>query len=173
MGHQFPIIVLALAVAGPARNATAQVARLGAHYGVNLTNGAWEDPRFGLQGMAHLVGPVELSGALSVFTGWPGVAGFTGSAWQVYGALRVRGPGKWAFATAGYGPVFTHTTLRDQLTGQATTENGFADSGVLGFEVPTRHVRPFLDLYLSHLLDRGAKVGVNVLMGFQVPITSR
>ena len=167
MRHHFTLLVLALAAVGPAHKATAQVTRFGAHYGVNLSNGGWEDPRLGLQGIDHLVGPIEVSGTFSYFTAWPG------GAWQVYSALRVRGPGHWAFASAGYGPVFTHTSLRDQATGQGGAANSFADSAVLGFEVPTWHVRPFVDLYLSHLLDRGAGVNANLLMGFHLIILSR
>jgi hypothetical protein len=154
---------LALAAVGPAHTATAQVTRFGGHYGVNLSNGGWEDPRLGLQGIDHLVGPLEISGTFSYFTAWPGVA------WQVYSALRVRGPGNWAFVSAGYGPVFTHTSLRDQGTAPGSTENSFADSAVLGFEAPTRHLRPFADLYVSHLLDGGI-TGVNLLMGLHVLI---
>jgi hypothetical protein len=171
MRHDIPRLLLVLAVLGPARNAPAQVTRLGAHYGVNLTNGAWEDPRLGLQGVGHLVRAMEVSGTFSYFTAWPRVAGLTGTAWQVYGALRIRGPGHWAFASAGYGPVFTHTSLRDPATGLANTVDNVADSAVLGLEAPTPHVRPFADLYLSHLLDRGI-MGVNLLMGLHLLIPS-
>lgn len=167
MRHHFSLVVLALAVVGPARNASAQVTRLGAHYGVNLSNGGWEDPRLGLQGVGHLVGPIEVSGTFSYFTAWPG------GAWQVYSAVRVRGPGSWAFASAGWGPVFTHTSLRDQVTGQGSSEDSFADSAVLGFEAPARHVRPFVDLYLSHLLDGGDGVNANLLIGCHLLIPGR
>lgn len=43
-----PLLAVALAV--PGQRATAQVARLGAHYGVNLTEGHWEHERLGVQG---------------------------------------------------------------------------------------------------------------------------
>ena len=52
--------------------AAAQTARVGAHYGVNLSNGHWEDERLGAQASVHIIGPVETAGAFSVFTDWPG-----------------------------------------------------------------------------------------------------
>jgi len=42
-----------------------------------------------------------------------------------------------------------------------------------GLEAPTPHVRPFVDLYLIDILDRESAVGVNLLMGLQVHVSTR
>lgn len=50
-------LLLAIALAWPGQRAAAQVARLGAHYGVNLTENHWEQERLGCRercaGSAH------------------------------------------------------------------------------------------------------------------------
>ena len=59
--------------------AAAQTARVGAHYGVNLSDGHWDDERVGAQASVHVIGPLETAGAFSLFTDWPGSSDFTGS----------------------------------------------------------------------------------------------
>src|SRR5437763_15152419 len=93
--------------------AAAQTARVGAHYGVNLSDGHWEDERLGAQASVHIIGPLETAGALSVFTNWPGATGFTGSAWQAYWPLRVRPRRAGSFAAVGDGFLLLHSRLRN------------------------------------------------------------
>jgi len=151
----------------------AQTARVGAHYGVNLSDGHWEDERLGAQASVHIVGPLETAGAFSVLTAWPGATGFTGSAWQAYWTMRVRPRGPLSFASVGYGFVLLHSSLRNASLGLDTAGSDFTDAIVLGLEAPTPHVRPFADLYLIDILDRESAVGVNLLMGIQIPVPTR
>src|SRR5256885_10514924 len=92
--------------------AVAQTARVGAHYGVNLSDGHWEDERLGAQASVHVIGPLETAGALSIFTNWPGATGFTGSAWQAYWTRRGWARGSGSFASVGYWVVLIHNNLR-------------------------------------------------------------
>ena len=162
------VLVLPIAV-----RASAQSVRFGLHYGVNLSDGRWEDERFGAQTAFHLVGPLETAGAFSVYSNWPNTPGFTGSAWQAYWTLRVRPHWRWSFVSAGYGFVLLHSSLRNPTFQVDTSASNFTDALVFGLEAPTPFVRPFADLYLIDILDREAAVGVNVLMGLQVPLPSR
>src|SRR5947199_8195385 len=84
MSYRLAVTLLLGLVPLVACAAVAQTARVGAHYGVNLSDGHWEDERLGAQASVHIIGPLETAGALSVFTNWPGVTGFTGSAWPAY-----------------------------------------------------------------------------------------
>src|SRR3989440_10954807 len=84
MSYRLAVTLLLGLVPLVACAAVAQTARVGAHYGVNLSDGHWEDERLGAQASVHIIGPLETAGALSVFTNWPGATGFTGSAWQAY-----------------------------------------------------------------------------------------
>src|SRR6266566_4748506 len=149
MNSRLAVTVLLSLVPTIPCTAAAQTARVGAHYGVNLSDGHWEDERLGAQVSVHIVGPLETAGAFSVLTAWPGATGFTGSAWQAYWTMRVRPRGPLSFASVGYGFI------------------------VLGLEAPTPHVRPFADLYLIDILDRESAVGVNLLMGIQIPVPTR
>jgi hypothetical protein len=151
----------------PAGNAAAQAARVGAHYGANLSDGHWDDERFGAQGSVHIVGPLETAAAFSVFSDWPGAVGFTGSAWQAYWTARVRPRGPWSFASAGYGFVLLHGSLRSTSTTFRQSASTFTDAIVLGLEAPIPRIRPFADLYLIDILDRESGVGVNILLGVQ------
>ncbi len=153
--------------------ATAQTARVGAHYGVNLSDGHWDDERVGAQASVHVVGPLETAGAFSLFTDWPGSSGFTGSAWQAYWTARVRPRGPWSFASIGYGFVLLHSSIRNTSLQIDASGSTFTDAVVLGLEAPTPHVRPFVDLYLIDILDRESAVGVNLLMGLQVHVSTR
>ena len=154
-------------------SAAAQTARVGAHYGVNLSDGHWEDERLGAQASVHIVGPLETAGAFSVLTAWPGATGFTGSAWQAYWTMRVRPRGPWSFASVGYGFVLLHSSLRNTSLQLDTAGSDFTDAIVLGLEAPIPHVHPFADLYLIDILDRESAVGVNLLMGIQIPVPTR
>src|SRR2546423_1861920 len=150
------------------------VARTGAaHYGLNLSDGHWEDERLGAQASVHVIGPLETAAALSVFTNWPGAPGFTGSAWQAYWTMRVRPRGSWSFASVGYGFVLIHSSLRNASLQLDTSGSNFTDAVVLGLEAPTPHIRPFADLYLIDILDRESAVGVNLLMGVQIGLPTR
>jgi hypothetical protein len=160
-------VLLVLAVS--TRAAPAQSWRVGAHYGANLSNGHWEDERLGLQGSVPVVGVLEAAGGFSVFTDWPGVSGYTGSAWQGYATLRVRPRGPMSFASFGYGFTLWHASLRNEAAQTDTAGSNFTDVIVLGAEAPIPHVRPFVDLYLIDILDRESAVGVNLLMGVQIP----
>jgi len=153
--------------------AAAQTARVGAHYGVNLSDGHWEDERLGAQASVHIIGPVETAGAFSVFTDWPGATGFTGSAWQAYWTMRVRPRGPSSFASVGYGFILIRSSLRNASLELDTSGSTFTDAIVLGLEAPTPYVRPFADLYLIDILDRESAVGVNLLMGVQIRLPTR
>jgi len=153
--------------------AAAQTARVGAHYGVNLSDGHWDDERLGAQASVHMIGPLETAGALSVFTNWPGATGFTGSAWQAYWTIRVRPRGSASFASVGYGFILIHSSLRNASLQLDTSGSNFTDAIVLGLEAPTPYVRPFSDLYLIDILDRESAVGVNLLMGVQIRLPTR
>src|SRR2546429_5504394 len=120
--------------------AAAQTARVGAHYGVNLSDGHWDDERLGAQASVHMIGPLETAGALSVFTNWPGATGFTGSAWQAYWTMRVRPRGSVSFASVGYGFILIHSSLRNTTLQLDTSGSNFADAIVLGLEGPTPYV---------------------------------
>lgn len=153
--------------------AAAQTARLGAHYGVNLTEGHWQQERLGVQGEVRVLGPLVVSGAVSRFLDYPGVTGLTGSAWQTHANIRLRAPGKWGFASVGYGFVVVRESVEGVLQSGTTvtlSDSEFADTAVLGLETPTRYVRAFADLYLIYLFDRTGAVAVNLLMGLQVPM---
>src|SRR5438046_10035964 len=103
MNSRLAVTLLFGLVPPVACTAAAQTARVGAHYGVNLSDGHWEDERFGAQASVHIVGPLETAGAFSVLTGWPGATGFTGSAWQAYWSMRV---GPRVSCSSGSGCVF-------------------------------------------------------------------
>src|SRR5437870_1409266 len=89
MSYRLAVTLLLGLVPLVACAAVAQTARVGAHYGVNLSDGHWEDGRLGARASVHIIGPLGTAGALSVFTNWPGATGFTGSAWQAYWTVRV------------------------------------------------------------------------------------
>jgi hypothetical protein len=166
-------IVLRVGLALPTHDATAQTARVGGHYGVNLTEGEWEQERLGVQGEVRAVGPMAVSAAVSKFVGWPGVTGISGSAWQVHANVRFRARGKWSFVSVGYGFVGLHSSVSATVqpgTTVSRSDSDFADTAVLGLEAPVPHVRPFADLYFIYILDRQGQLGVNLLMGLQVPI---
>jgi hypothetical protein len=166
------VFAASLAVAFPGL-ATGQTARLGAHYGVNLTENHWEQERLGVQGEVRVLGPLVASGAFSQLIDYPGLTGWTGSAWQAHANLRLRARAGWGFASLGYGFVVVHQRLQSPVrpgTIVNIADSEFADTAVLGLEVPTPYVRPFADLYLIYLLDRTGQVGVNLLMGLQVPL---
>lgn len=167
-----PAVLLVLA-AFAWRTAAAQTARVGAHYGVNLSNGHWEDERLGVQGSVHVVGPLETAAGFSMFTYWPRLTGFTGSAWKAFGTLRVRPSGPMSFASIGYGFELIYSSLRNSSAQIDTSESYFTDVIVLGLEAPIPYVRPFADLYLIDILDRESAVGVNLLMGVQIPFPTR
>ena len=173
MNSRLAVTLLFGLVPPVACTAGAQTARVGAHYGVNLSDGHWEDERLGAQASVHIVGPLETAGAFSVLTAWPGATGFTGSAWQAYWTMRVRPRGPLSFASVGYGFVLLHSSLRNASLGLDTAGSDFTDAIVLGLEAPTPHVRPFADLYLIDILDRESAVGVNLLMGIQIPVPTR
>jgi hypothetical protein len=153
--------------------AAAQTARVGVHYGVNLSDGHWDDERLGAQASVHIIGPLETAGAFSVFTDWPGTPGSTGSAWQAYWTMRVRPRGPWSIASAGYGFILLHSSLRNATLQLDVSGSHFTDAIVLGLEGPTPYVRPFADLYLVDILDRESAVGVNLLMGIQIRLPTR
>src|SRR5437870_1797498 len=173
MNSRLAVTLLLGMVPPVACTAAAQTARVGAHYGVNLSDGHWEDERFGAQASVHIVGPLETAGAFSVLTGWPGATGSTGSAWQAYWTMRVRPRGPWSFASIGYGFVLLHSSIRNTSLQIDASGSTFTDAVVLGLEAPTPHVRPFVDLYLIDILDRESAVGVNLLMGLQVHVSTR
>ena len=173
MNSRLAVTLLFGLVPAVACTAAAQTARVGAHYGVNLSDGHWEDERLGAQASVHIVGPLETAGAFSVLTEWPGATGFTGSAWQAYWTMRVRPRGPLSFASVGYGFVLLHSSLRNASLQLDTSGSDFTDAIVLGVETPTPHVRPFADLYLIDILDRESAVGVNLLMGIQIPVPTR
>ena len=173
MSHRSAVTLLVGVLPLMVSTAAAQAGRVGAHYGVNLSNGHWEDERLGLQASVHIAGPLETAGAFSLFTDWPGASGFTGSAWQAYWTVRARPRGPWSFASAGYGFVLIHSSLRNASLRLDTSGSTFTDAIVLGLEAPTPYVRPFVDLYLIDILDRESAVGVNLLMGFQVHVATR
>jgi len=173
MNSRLAVTLLLGMVPPVACTAAAQTARVGAHYGVNLSDGHWEDERLGAQASVHIVGPLETAGAFSVLTEWPGATGFTGSAWQAYWTMRVRPRGPLSFASLGYGFVLLHSSLRNASLGLDTAGSDFTDAIVLGLEAPTPHVRPFADVYLIDILDRESAVGVNLLMGVQIPVPTR
>ncbi len=173
MNSRLAVTVLLSLVPTIPCTAAAQTARVGAHYGVNLSDGHWEDERLGAQVSVHIVGPLETAGAFSVLTAWPGATGFTGSAWQAYWTMRVRPRGPLSFASVGYGFVLLHSSLRNTSLQLDTAGSDFTDAIVLGLEAPTPHVRPFADLYLIDILDRESAVGVNLLMGIQIPVPTR
>src|SRR3989442_4229077 len=153
--------------------AAAQTARVGAHYGVNLSDGHWDDERLGAQASVHMIGPLETAGALSVFTNWPGATGFTGSAWQAYWTIRVRPRGSASFAAVGYGFILIHHSFGNASLQLDTSGSNFTDATALGLNPPTPYVRPFADLYLIDILDRKSAVGVNLLMGVQIRLPTR
>src|SRR5256712_13852986 len=153
--------------------AAAQTARVGAHYGVNLSDGHWDDERLGAQASVHAIGPLETAGALSIFTNWPGATGFTGSAWQAYWTMRVRPRGSVSFASVGYGFVLIHSSLRNTSLQLDTSGSNFTDALVLGLEAPTPYVRPFDEVYLFEILVREYAVGVTLFLGIQIHFPTR
>src|SRR2546428_12535827 len=98
MSHRSAVTLLVGVLPLMVSTAAAQAGRVGAHYGVNLSNGHWEDERLGLQASVHIAGPLETAGAFSLLTDWPGASGFTGSALQAY--WTPRGPARGAPAVA-------------------------------------------------------------------------
>jgi len=168
------LLVLALIV--PTRHAVAQTGAIGTHYGVNLTEGHWEQEHLGVHGEVRAVGPLVVSAAISKLIDWPAVTGLTGSAWQVHANVRLRPPGTWSFASVGYGFVVVRSSVQGTVqpgTTVTVSDSEFADTAVLGLQAPLQYVRPFVDLYLIYLLDRTGQVGVNLLMGLQLPIPLR
>jgi hypothetical protein len=163
---------LALIIAGPCV-ARAQTVRFGLHYGFNLSDGRFEDPRFGAQAELHLVGPLQAAAAFSRLSNWPDAQGYTGSAWQASWTLRVRPHGSWSFASMGYGIALLHSNLRNPTFQIDTSATDLVDAAVLGLEVPSPYVRPFADLYLIGILRRRVGFGANLLMGLQIPLPSR
>jgi len=59
MTYRLAVTLLLDLVPLVACTATAQTGRVGAHYGVNLSNGHWEDERLGAQASVHVIGPPE------------------------------------------------------------------------------------------------------------------
>src|SRR5437879_11815444 len=173
MSYRLAVTLLLGLVPLVACAAVAQTARVGAHYGVNLSDGHWEAERLGAQASVHIVGPLETAGAFSVFTAWPGATGFTGSAWQAYWTMRVRPRGPWSFASVGYGFVLLHSSLRNASLQLDTSGSHFTDAIVLGLDTRTPHVRPLADWHLIDTLARQSAVGVNLLMGVQIPVPTR
>jgi hypothetical protein len=172
MQARSPILAAALAFA-LAPVAVAQTVRLGAHYGVDLTQGHWEQERLGVQGEVRVLGPLAMSGAFSAYLNYPGSPVVTGSAWQFHANARLRAPGMWSFASVGYGFVVLHQSLQAYPQPGTTiraSDSQITDTAVFGLEAPLRYVRPFADLYLMYLLDHRGQVGVNLLMGLQVPL---
>ena len=103
---RFSSSVAAALVLGALPGASAaQTVRLGAHYGVNLTEGHWEQERLGVQGELRVLGPLALSGAVSRYLNYPAVAGLTGSASQLHLNARLRARGLWSFDPGGDGFV--------------------------------------------------------------------
>jgi hypothetical protein len=163
-------LVLALALPAVGR---AQTVRFGAHYGVNLTEGShWEQERVGFQGEVRVLGPLVVSGAFSRFFHFPGMTGWTGSAWQGHANLRLRPRGKWTFWSLGYGFLVLHQRLQSPRPGMVNnvTNTGFAHTGVFGLEAPTPYIRPFADLYLTYFRVRSGQAEFNLLMGLQLPM---
>src|SRR5437899_6741773 len=128
MSYRLAVTLLLGLVPLVACAAVAQTARVGAHYGVNLSDGHWEDERLGAQASVHIIGPLETAGALSVFTNWPGATGFTGSAWQAYWTVRVRPRGSVSFASVGYGFILIHSSLRNTSLQLDTSGSNFTDA---------------------------------------------
>ena len=56
MTYRLAVTLLFPLVPMVACTAAAQTARAGAHYGVNLSNGHWEDERLGAQASVHIIG---------------------------------------------------------------------------------------------------------------------
>src|SRR5574342_1422327 len=162
---------LAVIIAAPCA-APGQAVRFGLHYGTNLSNGHFEDPRFGVQADLHLMGPLETAAAFSHLSNWPDAQGYTGSAWVAAWTVRLRPHGPWSFASVGYGVALLHSSLRNPtlLIDMSTTD--LVDAAVLGLEAPTRYVRPFADLYFLGILKRDFGFGANLLMGFQILLPS-
>src|SRR2546425_8605271 len=109
MSHRSAVTLLVGVLPLMVSTAAAQAGRVGAHYGVNLSNGHWEDERLGLQASVHIAGPLETAGAFSLFTDWPGASGFTGSAWRAYPPRRGRARGPSSFAAACHGFLRLHS----------------------------------------------------------------
>src|SRR5437899_9638186 len=128
MSHRSAVTLLVGVLPLMVSTAAAQAGRVGAHYGVNLSNGHWEDERLGAQASVHVIGPLETAGALSIFTNWPGATGFTGSAWQAYWTMRVRPRGSVSFASVDYGFVLIHSSLRNTSLQLDTSGSNFTDA---------------------------------------------
>src|SRR2546422_6459454 len=101
MSHRSAVTLLVGVLPLMVSTAAAQAGRVGAHYGVNLSNGHWEDERLGLQASVHIAGPLETAGAFSLFTDWPGASGFTGSALPALLSRPAPPPGPRALPRAG------------------------------------------------------------------------
>src|SRR6266516_4044506 len=63
MNSRLAVTLLFGLVPAVACTAAAQTARVGAHYGVNLSDGHWEDERLGGQASVHIVGPLDTAGS--------------------------------------------------------------------------------------------------------------
>ncbi len=143
---------------------------LGALAGVELA-AVGEDPRLGLQ--SHV--GFGLSGVTAAFAlvredlplEW------TGGAWQLTLAGRVRPSGPRSWLSFGYGLIIRHRWARWDFLGRTDpiySRTNTTDAAVIGLAAPLGRFRPFADLYVTRLLDRDGKVGEHVVFGVMVRV---
>ncbi len=155
-------------------NAEAQVRLLGisvgAHFGFEFSDDDIDQERVGVQAVIPVFGAVELTPAIGYLTNFPDVSGFSGNAWQVFLAARVRPPGPASFLSIGYGMTAIRLSAEEQATGISDSRTEWTDVGVVGIEFPGGLLRPFADVYLIDILDRESSVGGVLLLGFNLGI---
>lgn len=162
-----PIILAALcAVAAPldAQNALSRVS-VGGHVGVNASEGEMEDWRLGGHVLLKVVGPIQISPGFNRYAGEGDYSsGFT-SGWQGWLNVRVSpsGPGWYV----GMGLTVIHESFKAIAMvadfGRRDESTELRHVLLIGTELPTDRITPFLEL---QLLDLAAQVhlfaGVNI-----------
>ncbi|MEN8143918.1 MAG: hypothetical protein ABFS14_03110 [Gemmatimonadota bacterium] len=164
--------LLALPLVPTAANAQGRLlgVSVGAHYGFEFSNDDIDQERIGVQAVLPVVGLFEFTPAIGYFTNFPDISGFSGNAWQVFLAARVRPPGPASFLSVGYGVTALRVSAEEDATGVSDSDTEWTDVGVIGVEFPGGLLRPFADVYLVDILDRESSVGGVLLVGLNIGI---
>ena len=141
---------------------------LGALAGVDLAAGEWV-PRLGIQ--SHI--GLGVSGVTGTFALVREVLPleWTGGAWQLTLAGRVRPAGPRSWLSFGYGLTIRHRWARWDFLGRTDpiySRTNTTDAAVIGVAAHLGRFRPCVDIYVTQLLDRDGKVGGHALFGVMV-----
>ena len=141
---------------------------VGAYLGFRFTESSIDQERLGGQVVVPFLGSAEFVGSFGVFTNYPGVEGFSGTAWETFLTVGARPFGKHSALSLGYGPVITHSSVESTAFGNRASSTEVSDAGLIGVEIPLKRLRPFSYVYLVNLLNRGNAVGGFLLLGLNV-----